>query len=286
MMTELKNTPRVEIIILNYNGREDTRECLHSLESLDYPNYHITIIDNGSQDGLGELVKRDFPQVRYIYSPVNLRFAGGNNLAIKQAMAEGFDYVLLLNNDTVVDRSFLKFLVEAIQASGEFGLGAPKMYYFNPTDVIWFAGGMIDIKRAYLRHFGIGQKDDGQFDKVKEVSFLNGACLLIKAEVVAKIGMLDEDYFLYGEDVDFCLRARKAGYRLVYEPRAKIWHKISRSTPQLRKLVYRYKSWFTLMRKHSPIYWRPVQIANLLFEFIPLVVTFLKRKAKFARQAD
>ena len=250
MMTELKNTPRVEIIILNYNGREDTRECLHSLESLDYPNYHITIIDNGSQDGLGELVKRDFPQVRYIYSPVNLRFAGGNNLAIKQAMAEGFDYVLLLNNDTVVDRSFLKFWVEAIQA------------------------------------FGIGQKDDGQFDKVKEVSFLNGACLLIKAEVVAKIGMLDEDYFLYGEDVDFCLRARKAGYRLVYEPRAKIWHKISRSTPQLRKLVYRYKSWFTLMRKHSPIYWRPIQIANLLFEFIPLVVTFLKRKAKFARQAD
>ena len=283
-MTDQKNTPSVKIIILNYNGREDTLECLHSLENLDYPNYHITIVDNGSQDGLGQEVKQDFPQVRYIYSPVNLRFAGGNNLAIIQAMSKGFEYILLLNNDTIVDHSFLKFLVESAQSSGEIGLCAPKMLYFNPSDTIWFAGGTIDIRRAYLRHIGIGQKDDGRFDKLKEVSFLNGACLLIKAEVIDKIGMLDEDYFLYGEDVDYCLRARKAGYRLVFEPRARIWHKVSRSTPQFRKLVYRYRSWFTLMRKHSPIYWLPVQIANLLFEFIPLVVTFLKRKSKFTKR--
>ena len=273
--------PKVEIIILNYNGRDDTIECLESLDRITYENFHITIIDNGSADNLGPVVREKFSGVRYIYSPENLRFAGGNNLALRKALEESCDYVLLLNNDTVAEPDFLDKLVETGESSGEIGLVGAKMYYYDPPEVIWFAGGKMDVRFAYMRHLGIGQKDDGSFDTPQEMTFLNGACLLIKSEVLRKAGLLDEDYFLYGEDQDYCLRAQRAGFRLYYQPDARIRHKVSRSTPAFRKLIFRYRSWFTLIRKHTPFYWRPLQYGNLIAEFIPLAIGYLKRKAVF-----
>ena len=273
--------PKVEIIILNYNGRDDTIECLESLDRITYENFHITIIDNGSADNLGPVVREKFSGVRYIYSPENLRFAGGNNLALRKALEESCDYVLLLNNDTVAEPDFLDKLVETGESSGEIGLVGAKMYYYDPPNVIWFAGGKMDVRFAYMRHLGIGQKDDGSLDTPQEMTFLNGACLLIKSEVLRKAGLLDEDYFLYGEDQDYCLRAQRAGFRLYYQPAARIRHKVSRSTPAFRKLIFRYRSWFTLIRKHTPLYWRPLQYGNLIAEFIPLAIGYLKRKAVF-----
>jgi GT2 family glycosyltransferase len=124
-------------------------------------------------------------------------------------------------------------------------------------------------------------KDEGQFEAETEVEFLNGACVLVKCEMLKKIGLLDEEFYLYGEDLDLCLRARKANYKLLYQPRAVIRHKISRSTPAFRKLRYRYQSWWRLCAKHTAFYWRPLQIANLALEFVPLMIGYLKRLLKF-----
>ncbi|MBC8278926.1 MAG: glycosyltransferase family 2 protein [FCB group bacterium] len=280
-MKKNNRIPKVKIVILNYNGRDDTLECLESLEKVSYENFHTTIIDNGSTDNLGPAIREKFPQVQYLYSPANLRFAGGNNLALRNALEEGYDYVLLLNNDTVVEPDFLTKMVETGDSSAEIGLVGAKMFYYDPPDVIWFAGGVMDVRFAYMRHLGIGQKDDGSFDTPQEMTFLNGACLLIKSAVLRQVGLLDEDYFLYGEDQDYCIRAQRTGYKLFYQPAARIRHKVSRSTPAFRKLIFRYRSWFTLIRKHTPFYWRPVQYGHLIAEFIPLVFGYLKRKAVF-----
>lgn len=276
-------SPKVEIIILNYNGKDDTLECLASLRKLDYPYFHITVVDNGSSDGLRETVKSEFPEIDYIYSDINLRFAGGNNLAIKEALTQDYDYILLLNNDTVAAPDFLRYLVETCECDEHIGMAGPKMYYFRPPNVIWFAGGRVDIRFAYMRHIGIGKKDDGSFDNPGCVGFLNGACVLIKTETLRQIGLFDEGFFLYGEDLDLCIRAVNAGWKLYFQPKAKIWHKVSRSTPKIKKLIYRYESWLGIIKKHTKFYWRPFQIANLLLEFIPLAAGYIARMVSFKR---
>ena len=274
--------PRVDIIVLSYNGKEDTLECLESLRNLDYPNYRTTVVDNASADGSADAVADNFPEVNLIRSPVNLRFAGGNNLALKSTLKEDFQYALLLNNDVVCEPDFLSLMVNSAESRPDVGLAAPKIRYYQPREMLWFAGGSLNLKFAYMRHRGIGQMDRGQFDIPDTQDFLNGACLLVKAEVFRKTGLLDEDFFLYGEDLDFCIRARKAGYTLWYEPSAIIYHKVSRSSPPLKKLQYRYRAWIQVAAKHTPIYFRPLQAGNLLLEFIPLVFGFIARKIRFA----
>ncbi len=273
--------PKVDIVILTYNGRQDTIECLKSLRKLDYSEYRITVVDNGSSDGAADEVAEKFPEVNLIRSPENLRFAGGNNLALKRTLEEDFEYALLLNNDTILEPDFLTHLVDTAESNPNIGLVAPKMRYFDPPDTIWFGGGRMKVRLARMRHIGIGKKDDGSYDAPGEMSFLNGACLLVKCEVFRKIGLLDEGFFLYGEDQDLCIRAVQAGYKLYYQPKAVIHHKVSRSTPTYRKLQYRYQSWFRLIKKHTSILWRPLQYGNLILEFIPLTVGFFLRKLKF-----
>jgi len=283
-MSEEQLPPRVDIIILTWNGLEDTIECLESLKSIDYPEYRITLVDNGSTDGTGETIRERFPEVNYIYSDTNLRFAGGNNLALSKTLDESFDFALLLNNDTVVEPDFLTRMVETALSDSAAGLVGAKIYYYDHPDTIWFAGGKANIKIARMRHRGIGEIDDGRFDEPCECTFLNGACLLIRCELLREIGLLDEDFFLYGEDLDFCLRAIKSGYKLYYQPQARIKHKVSRSTPALKKLQFRYRSWLLLMKKHTALCWRPLQYLNLLGEFFPLVIGFIRRKIIFAHK--
>ena len=216
--------PKVDIVILTYNGLNDTSECLDSLRSLDYPSYRITVVDNNSQDGSRDILPARFPQVNYIYSDTNLRFAGGNNLALRKTLQENFQYALLLNNDTVVEPDFLSKMVELAEAKAEIGMVGAKMYYYHHPDIIWFAGGKADMRIARMRHLGIGKADQGQFDQIRPVDFLNGACVLIKCKILRKIGLFDESFFLYGEDLDLCLRAIKAGCQLYFQPAARIKH--------------------------------------------------------------
>jgi len=221
--------PKVGIILLNWNGEEDTVNCLSSLKYIDYPNYEIVLVDNGSQDGSPDRIKAKFPEITLIKNKENLGFAEGNNVGIRRLLQDKTDYFLLLNNDTVVDKNFLREMVSAFDRDPKIGMAGPKIYYMHDRDRIWYAGG--DFRKISGRTYHIGQmqKDKGQFDEFKEVGFITGCALLVKREVVDKIGLLDKDYFNNYEDVDWSARAKAAGYKLMYVPTSVIWHKFAAS---------------------------------------------------------
>ena len=229
----------VYIIVLNWNGKDDTLECLKSLEKINYSNYRIIVVDNGSEDDSVSEIRRRFSNVKIIENKKNLGFSGGNNVGIKYAIDNGAHYVLLINNDTTVEKDFLNELVEIGESDEKIGVLGSKIYFYSEPNRIWFAGGKVSWLKNKGTHIGLDQIDSGQYDKIKEMDYLTGCCLLIKREVIEKIGVLSEDYFLYYEDTDFSLRAKNANYKIVYVPKSKIYHKISRSTkPGSSNYVY------------------------------------------------
>lgn len=223
----MKPQPRVAVIVVNWNGRDITLECLRSLSSLTYPQADLIVVDNASTDGSAEAIRAHYPNVTLLAMPQNLRFAGGNNAGIREALARGADMVLLLNNDTVVDKDFLTHLVARMIVDETCGMVAPKILYFDQPDRIWFAGGEISMWTGTMKHTGIREVDCGQHDTVREIDYASGCCILVRAGVIRKIGMLDESYHMYTEDADWSIRTRRAGYKIVYEPQARVWHKIS-----------------------------------------------------------
>ncbi len=249
--------PVVSIIILNWNRKDDTISLLQSIGKVSYPNFLLILVDNASSDGTVDAVKEKFPFVKIIPNSENLRFAGGNNVGIEYALQTKTDYVLLLNNDTIVDPNFLSKLVEYAEGNNDVGIGGPKIFYYYDQRRIWFAGGKIDYWKGWISHIGIREVDHGQYDSAREVDYITGCCMLVKREVIEKIGKLDESYFIYGEDSDWCIRAKRAGYSLVYVPSSIIWHKVSASSggnlswfknwnklrSQLR-LMARYAKWY------------------------------------------
>ncbi|HMK53191.1 MAG TPA: glycosyltransferase family 2 protein [Methanobacteriaceae archaeon] len=296
--------PIVTIIIINWNGWKDTIECLESLYQIEYPNYHVVVIDNASEDDSIEKIKEycegrliidtkfssyqtdnkplkvleinadnicdssnkssfsnksslekkikepSDPSLILLKNKKNYGFAQGNNIGIQFAMNKlNSDYLLLLNNDTIVDYKFLTELVEAAKSDPKMGFAGPKTYYYNfngQHDVINFAGGMINLWKGHFRHTGINEVDHGQYDKVRKVDYAEGSCLLVRKDVVEKVGMLDPGYFAYLEESDWCIRGLNAGYISLFVPQSKIWHKISASSSNSIKIYYltRNKFWF------------------------------------------
>jgi GT2 family glycosyltransferase len=220
--------PSVAIIILNWNGKDDTLECLKSLESVIYSNYRTILVDNGSTDGSVQAIREAFPDVQLIETGKNLGFAAGNNVGIKVALDEGFDAILLLNNDTTIDPQFLTVLVIELCQSPDIGATNSAIYYYDEPQMIWSAGGTIDWKTgiSYQRH--INETDHRQLERA-DVDYGVGASILMRREAVLSVGMLDPDFFLYYEETDWCCRARDAGFSTVLAPRSKIYHKVSRS---------------------------------------------------------
>lgn len=251
------NSPIVYIIVLTWNGKKDTLECLSSLQRVSYPNTHIILVDNASTDRTIEAVRRDFPHAHCIRNERNLRYSGGNNVGMQYALTQGADYVLLLNNDTVVDPPFLDHLIQTAESSELVGIVGPMIYYHNSPKKIWFAGGIIRWWQGWIEHRGIRETNNGQYSTTEQTDYVTGCCLLVKRSVIEKIGFLDERYFMYGEDVDYCVRASRAGFKIFFEPNARIWHKISVSSgghfswfknwnklKSLFRLIFRYSSVF------------------------------------------
>ena len=219
--------PLVYIIILSWNGKADTVECLRSLELLEYPNHKLLVVDNASSDGTAEAVRKEFPGVELIVNERNLRFAGGNNVGISYAVARGAHYVLLLNNDTVVDKALVRALVDVAESAPEIGMVGPKIYYYQDRNRLWYAGGNIDWKKGWMWHTGVREDDQGQYDTQRSTDFISGCCMLVKRSVIERVGAFDEAYYIYGEDVDWCVRASRAGFALQFAPDARLWHKLS-----------------------------------------------------------
>lgn len=220
--------PRVALIILCYNGLEDTLACLASLATLEYPTDRRTIIvvDNASTDGTPQEVRRRYPSVEVIESSANLGYAGGNNVGLRYALAADYDYVLLLNNDTEVAPDFLNLLVETAESDPTIGVVGPTIYYHHTPDVIWSAGGTIDWRRGTSAMRGLDQPERDQYTEAQQVDFVSGCALLCKRTVLEQIGLFDERFFMYFEETEWCVRATRAGFRCIHQPAAHIWHKI------------------------------------------------------------
>lgn len=232
------------IVILNYNGGQDVLECLESVLKLEKKEFELSIVlvDNKSTDNSLKKVKSYSKKLKVLENKENLGFAGGNNVGIKYALGKGADRVFLLNNDTTIDQEALALLTKAGDADPKIGILGPKIYFYPGCEfhqeryqkkeqgkVIWYAGGVIDWQNMLGRHRGVDEIDVGQYNQVQKTDFVSGCAMMVKKEVFEKIGLLDERYFLYYEDVDFCLRAKKAGYQLLFVPEAEVWHK-NRST--------------------------------------------------------
>lgn len=234
--------PRVITIVLNWNGLADTRECLQSLRHIDYSPNHIIVVDNGSEADEGVILEQEFAGfIEVIRNPANLGFAGGMNVGILRALEAGADYVLLLNNDVTVDPAFLSAMVAAAGRHPDLAAACPKAYFRDRPDVIYSTGGRVSLWTGTARQVGRGQVDRGQFDAEAVRDYADGLCMLIPAAAIQGVGHLDEEYFNYWEETDWCYRARKAGLRCCYVPDARVWHKAERSLSSTNEFHYHYQ---------------------------------------------
>ena len=254
-MTSLRMDPKVFVVVLNWRRSTDTIDCVQSLLGTAYQRVEIVIVDNASGDGSVARLTAAFSKIPVIENSENLGYAGGNNIGIRYALEHGADYVLLLNNDTIVDRNVVQDLVAAAESDGGVGIVGPKIYDYHEPETIWFAGAMIDWSTGESPHIGLGERDRGQYEGRVEVDRLTGCAMMVRREVFERVGVLDPSFFLYYEDVDFCLRARSAGYQIVCARNAKVWHKVSSSTKANRaSALHRYyhtRNRLMLLRKYG-----------------------------------
>ena len=221
---------KISIVILNWNGKKDTLECLHSLESLSYPNYETIVVDNGSRDDSIEVIKKEFPKVTLLMETENLGFAGGCNVGIRYALNHGADAVCLLNNDTVVDPHFLQAFVDRMQKEPTVGILGAKIYMYTERNRLDHIGGMWNKEKAEFTLIGNRALDSEIcWDESHEIDYVCGAAFFVKKEVFEKIGLLEEKFFLIWEESDFCFRAKRAGFAIKVCLQAKLFHKVSAS---------------------------------------------------------
>jgi len=221
--------PSVAMIVLTWNQRDLTLDCLASLLRMGYPpdRLQIIVVDNGSADGTAEAIRRSFPAVTVIENEENLGFAEGNNVGIRHALQGPAEYIMLLNNDTIVDTRMLSELMTAMRARPDVGVVGPKIYYHEPSDVIWCAGNRIDWSSGKTTRLRAGERDTNQEERPETVDYVTGCALCIRRSVVEAIGLLDPRYFIYYEETDWCARARVAGWEILYVPSAHLWHRVS-----------------------------------------------------------
>ncbi len=279
---------KVFIIVLNYNGGDDLKRCLDSVYKLNYPNFEVVVVDNDSDDDSFEKARRRFRKFHFIKNSRNLGFSAGNNVAIKWALEKMADYVFLLNNDAVVEKNVLSKLVEVMEGDEKMGIVSPVIYEGDGKK-IWFAGGKINWwkMRTCHRTFKSGAllsrdcfckhnifsrlslsadsskknyvcKNNllGESKILKNTDYITGCAILVRREVFAEIGLLDEDFFLYYEDADFSWRARRAKFDLGVVVDAKVHH-FEKSSENPEKIYWLVLSGILFFKKNAPWYWRP-----------------------------
>lgn len=250
--------PAVTAVVLNWCGEDDTRACVESLLAEEYPALEILLVDNGSPDGSGERLHRRFPTLPYLQTGANLGYTGGNNRGIEYALERGAEYVLVLNNDTLVEPGCVRRLVEAALACPSAGAVGPKIVYESDPNRVWFGGGEFSWLRATGLHRNEGEPDrDPQGAEPQRVTFLTGCCLLLPAAAIRDVGAFEEDFFAYAEDVDLSLRLRRGGYDLLYQPGARIRHRVEldQAPPSPFQIFHRDRNRNRLARRRYGL-WR------------------------------
>lgn len=244
--------PKVSIIVLNWNGREILRECLESLNKLDYTDCETVVADNGSSDGSQEMVKQYFPLVQLIENGENLGCGEGYNKAIGYTLNKGAKYFLLFSNDMVADKDMLKELITVAESGEMVGITCPKVIDYDESEKIHTVGGLIDLKTGNSKILGQYEMDCGQYEEAREVEFTGVP--LIKKDVISKIGLPDSRFFLTFWDADYSLRTLRAGFKIIYTPQAKVRHRASSTITRMARQLTTYhdvRGRFLLERKHA-----------------------------------
>ena len=249
---------KVFIIVLNWNGYMDTVECLRSLEKCSYPAYEVVVVDNGSTDGSVERLKKDFKDVVYIENKENLGYTGGNNAGIRYAIGKGAEYIWLLNNDTTIKADSLMRLIEVAGNDPRAGLLGPKILQMDNPEYAYAMMGRLNMWFPWPDRME-GEEESKVTGEAVSADFLSGSALLVKREFVEKVGLLDERFFFYWEENDWCERGRKSGFRSVFVPDAVVYHKGGGASGRGWNeftAYYLVRNWILFMRKHAALrYW-------------------------------
>lgn len=270
----------ISVIITTRNRKQVVLDCLASVFKMNYPKFEVIVVDNGSTDRTVEKIKNRFPQVRVIEAKKNLGLNGGKNLGQKCAKGE---YFLFLDSDTIVDQNFLTTLAGVAESNPKVGLVCPKMYFFDEKEVIWYAGAKVNLWTSQTKNLGCNEKDIGQYDQVRETHFAPTAYLATR-QVAEKLKGHEKIFFMTYGDTDFGFRVRKAGYKVLFCPQAKLWHRLGKeeNTKTVRALGYNLpmrayyfsRNRVIFMKKHAPAF----KFWIFLFIFSPLFIFYITYK--------
>jgi len=218
---QVTKTPKVGIVLVGYNDEKYIVDCINSLLAQTYQNFEILYWDNASTDSSVEVLQNNFPTIDYVQSENNLGFAKANNLAVKQLLRKGAEYILFLNVDTVADSQMIEKLVDK---ADENTVTTARIYMDAHRRKVWYAGGELLLKEGNARHLQLSNTQDAQ-----EVSFISGCCMMIHRNIIKKYGLFEHKYYLYYEDTDLCMRWFLNGVKMYYVPTAILWHKVGGS---------------------------------------------------------
>jgi GT2 family glycosyltransferase len=255
------NEPKVSIIILNWNGLKDTLECLRSLKKINYLNYEIIVVDNGSSNNEKDIIEKYYPEIRIIRNSTNQGFSRGNNIGAKLALENKPDYLLFLNNDTIVTPDFLKELVNFCQNNQDVGCAGPLILDYYQKEKVDSCGGNLNKILFSLKPYKFISKEP-----IKNLNFVSGCAFFIRSSIIERVGLWDEDFFSYWEDVDFCLRIKKANLQIASVPSSVIYHKANLLKRYFSKqyIYYMTRNNLLIIKKHASFYEWPTALINFV----------------------
>lgn len=247
--------PKVSVVIVNWNNFADTAECMESLMRATYPNYEVVVVDNGSNGGDARMLTERFDgYIRLIENDRNYGFGEGCNIGMRDALERGAEYVALLNNDTIVAPDFLDGLVRFVESDEKVGIVGGKVYCYEIPEMLWFAGGALNYRTGGTPIRGSGEMDCGQYEETIEVDWICGCFMFVSRHLLEAVGMFDRRFFFGWEDVDLCVRAARNGFKVVFVPSSKVWHKTlppeKKERLMGRPVYYATRGQFIFMEKH------------------------------------
>ena len=258
--------PKIHLIVINWNDKELSGKCLSSIEKVSYPNYEVLIVDNNSQDGSVEFFKENFSQYDVLALEDNLKYAGGNNAAVEYLKPKEEDFLVFINNDTIVSSDFLDHLITPFLNDANCIITVPKILFAMDINKIWYAGGIVNMWKGKIDHIGIRNFDGPRYSFMMETDYATGCCLCINSADFKKLNYFDTMFNMYCEDVDLSIRAKKMNRKIVYSPKSIILHSVSQSLGEnsFKKIQNKLLGQVKLFWKHAS----GLQIITLTFHWL------------------
>ena len=260
-MNEIKN-PKVFVVVLAWNYYNHTKRCLESLRTVEYDNLNVLVVDNNSSDKTSENIKKDFPEFNILTLSKNLKFSGGNNEGVNHLNPEKNDFIIFLNNDTIVSKNFVKKLINPLLEDKKAIISTPKILYSSNINKIWYAGGVVNLWFGIIKHIGIRDFDGPKYSFKTKTDYASGCCFCIKFDDFRKL-YFDNDFSMYCEDVDLSLRARKMNRFILYVPDSVILHNVSQTLGE-----HSFNKNFKKLKGQLKLFWRHASPFQLIFIFI------------------